>query len=88
MALGVALEALVPTVVIVVIVGILVLMTRGRMLKCPDCGSVFTAPAMDRKRSGMGFTLPFMGSVKCPKCGESRPRRDYQKPPPVQRLQQ
>jgi len=62
---------------------VVMLAGRTKMLKCPDCGTVFPAPAMDVKRSGVGWTLPRFGYVKCPKCGESRSRRDYQKPPAV-----
>jgi uncharacterized C2H2 Zn-finger protein len=88
MAISVALELLIPIAIIVVVIGVLSLMTRGKMLKCPNCGTVFASPAMDQKRYGVGWTLPYMGSVKCPKCGESRPRRDYQKAPVVQRPMQ
>ena len=73
--------ALVPIVILVVAVVLVSLAGRGRQLKCPDCGNVFTAPAMDVKMSGLGWTLPHMGNVKCPKCGQSRSRRDYQKAP-------
>ncbi len=73
--------ALVPIVILVVAVVLLSIAGRRRQLKCPDCGTVFAAPAMDVKRSGLGWTLPFMGNVKCPKCGQSRSRRDYQKAP-------
>jgi predicted RNA-binding Zn-ribbon protein involved in translation (DUF1610 family) len=55
--------------------------TRRKKLKCPDCGTVFPAPAVDLKRSGLGWTFPYTGVVKCPKCGETRGRRDYQKAP-------
>lgn len=51
---------------------------RTRWLKCPSCGNVFKAPSVDNRRPATGWTLPYMGTVKCPKCGESRPRRDYQ----------
>jgi len=81
-ALGLALTAGVPLGIVVVAVVLVGLAGRGKMLKCPDCGTVFAAPSVDAKRSGMGWTLPYMGSVKCPKCGESRSRRDYQKAPP------
>jgi uncharacterized C2H2 Zn-finger protein len=73
--------ALSPLVVIVAAVAILALAGRGRALKCPDCGTVFASPAMDLKRSGLGWTLPYTGVVKCPKCGQTRGRRDYQKAP-------
>jgi uncharacterized C2H2 Zn-finger protein len=86
MAISIALEVLIPVVIILVVIwGVLALLTRGKMLKCPDCGTVFASPAMDQKRSGLGWTFPYTGTVKCPKCGESRPRRDYQKAPVVQR---
>ncbi len=71
--------ALVPLAMVVVAIVLVALSGRGKKLKCPDCGTVFGAPMMDNKRSGMGWTLPHMGAVKCPKCGESRPRRDYQR---------
>jgi hypothetical protein len=80
-ALQLALTALVPLIIVIVAIVAVALAGRGKMLKCPDCGTVFAAPAMDNKRSGMGWTLPHMGKVKCPKCGEARPRRDYQKVP-------
>jgi uncharacterized C2H2 Zn-finger protein len=57
------------------------LSARGKKLKCPDCGTVFSAPAVDMKRSGLGWTPAYMGVVKCPKCGQTRPRRDYSKAP-------
>jgi uncharacterized C2H2 Zn-finger protein len=65
--------------VIVILFVALALLTRGKELKCPDCGTVFKAPAMDEKRSGLGWTIPYLGYVKCPKCGERRSRSDYQK---------
>ncbi len=68
-----------PLVLIVFSAVIIMLSGRNRKLRCPDCETVFNAPAMDNKRSGMGWTLPYMGAVKCPKCGETRGRRDYQK---------
>jgi uncharacterized C2H2 Zn-finger protein len=85
MAISVALELLIPIAIIVVVFGVLALMTRGKMLKCPDCGTVFASPAVDQKRSGLGWTFPYAGVVKCPKCGQTRSRRDYQKAPVVQR---
>ena len=68
-----------PLVLIVFSAVVIWLAGRTRKLKCPDCGTVFNAPALDNKRSGMGWTLPYLGSVKCPKCGQQRSRRDYQK---------
>jgi len=81
MALGANLITLVTLAIILIALAAVALAGRGKKLKCPDCGTVFAPPAMDLKRSGMGWTLPYMGTVKCPKCGESRSRRDYQKPP-------
>jgi predicted RNA-binding Zn-ribbon protein involved in translation (DUF1610 family) len=81
MALGPGLIALVTLAIILVAIGAVTLAGRGRRLKCPDCGTVFAAPSVDLKRSGLGWTPPYMGVVKCPKCGESRSRRDYQKAP-------
>lgn len=81
MAVGLGITTLVPLLIVVVAVVAVALAGRGRRLKCPDCGTVFAAPAMDTKRSGTGWTLPYMGNVRCPKCGQSRGRRDYQKPP-------
>ena len=75
--------AVVPIAIIVVALVLVSLAGRGRQLKCPDCGTVFAAPAVDNKRSGLGWTFPYTGFVKCPKCGESRSRRDYQKAPPA-----
>ena len=58
------------------------LLTRGKWLKCPDCGEVFKAPMMDQRYTGIGLSPPGLGRVKCPKCGQMRSRRDYQKAPP------
>ena len=58
---------------------VILLAGRTKKLKCPDCGTVFNAPTFDNKRSGLGWTLPYLGSVKCPKCGQKRSRMDYQK---------
>lgn len=68
-----------PLALIFVSAALIFMSGRSKMLKCPNCGTVFPPPAFDNKRSGVGWTLPHMGSVKCPKCGESRGRRDYQK---------
>lgn len=56
------------------------LLSRGKKLKCPACGAEFAAPAFDEKVSGLGWTFPYTGLVKCPRCGEKRSRRDYLKP--------
>jgi predicted RNA-binding Zn-ribbon protein involved in translation (DUF1610 family) len=68
-----------PLVLIVFSAVVILLAGRTRKLKCPACGTVFNAPAMDNKRSGLGWTLPYLGVVKCPQCGQKRSRRDYQK---------
>jgi predicted RNA-binding Zn-ribbon protein involved in translation (DUF1610 family) len=71
------------TVIIVILVLIIVLaavLNRGKQLKCPDCEHVFNAPIMEEKISGLGWTFPYAGRIKCPKCGKSRSRRDYNKP--------
>jgi uncharacterized C2H2 Zn-finger protein len=68
-------------VIVVVVWGVLALSARGKKLKCPDCGTVFSAPMMDQKISGVGWTFPYTGRIKCPKCGALRSRRDYQKAP-------
>jgi predicted RNA-binding Zn-ribbon protein involved in translation (DUF1610 family) len=81
MVTGTLLTALLPLAIIIVALVAVLVAGKGKQLKCPDCGTVFSPPAMDQKRSGLGWTLPFMGNVKCPTCGESRGRRDYQKVP-------
>lgn len=67
--------------VVAILAAALGLASRGKKLVCPECGTVFAAPAMDQKYSGLGWTLPYTGRVKCPKCGELRSRRDYQRAP-------
>jgi len=66
-----------PLVVLVVVVVVVALLSRGKQLKCPECEHVFNAPVMEEKISGLGWTLPYMGRVKCPKCDNKRSRRDY-----------
>ncbi|MCL1976877.1 MAG: zinc-ribbon domain-containing protein [Candidatus Bathyarchaeota archaeon] len=66
--------------IFVAIIGVVALLNRGKQLKCPDCNQVFNAPVMEEKLSGLGFTFPYTGVVKCPKCGNKRSRRDYKKP--------
>jgi ssDNA-binding Zn-finger/Zn-ribbon topoisomerase 1 len=83
MNLGI-LIAIVTILVLVLIVVIAVLLNRGKHLKCPDCEHIFNAPVMEEKISGLGWTFPYAGRIKCPKCGKSRSRRDYDKPEPQQ----
>jgi uncharacterized C2H2 Zn-finger protein len=71
---------LVPVAIIALVFLVSMLAVRGRELKCPECGTVFKGPMADNKRSGLGSTFPYTGVVKCPKCGQSRGRRDYLKP--------
>lgn len=73
---------LVPLIVVIVIVVLVVvaaLLNRGKQLKCPKCGQVFKSPMMDDKMLGGGWTLPYLGSVKCPHCGAELSRREYGK---------
>jgi hypothetical protein len=73
---------LVPLIVIIVIVVVIAaaaLLNRGKRLKCPQCGQVFKSPLMDQKMFGAGWTLPYLGSVKCPHCGSERSRQEYEK---------
>ena len=65
--------------VIVIIPVIGLLLSRGKQLKCPDCEYIFNAPIMEEKWSGLGWTFPYMGVIKCHKCGNKRSRRDYSK---------
>jgi len=68
-----------PLVILVVVVVVVALLSRSKQLKCPECEHVFNAPIMEEKISGLGWTFPYMGRVKCPKCGNKRSRRDYNK---------
>ena len=73
---------LVPLIVVIVIVAIVVaaaLLNRGKQLKCPKCGQVFKSPMMDDKMLGGGWTIPYLGTVKCPHCGVELSRREYSK---------
>lgn len=71
---------IVPIAIVAIVGLVFTLAVRGKQLKCPDCGTVFSAPAVDNKISGLGWTFPYTGRVKYPKCGQSRSRRDYSKP--------
>jgi predicted RNA-binding Zn-ribbon protein involved in translation (DUF1610 family) len=71
-------------VVIVAVFVVPMLYARGKWLKCPDCGEVFKAPATDQRSLGVGVSPPYLGKVKCPKCGQVRSRRDYIKASPPQ----
>jgi ribosomal protein S27AE len=77
-----ALLVIIVTIPIVAVVALMgsALLSRGKRLKCPECGTVFSAPALDEKLSGLGWTFPYMGNVKCPKCAEKRRRKDYLTP--------
>jgi uncharacterized C2H2 Zn-finger protein len=68
-----------PLALIAISAVVILLAGRTKKLKCPDCGTVFNAPSFDNKRFGLGWTLPYLGVVKCPRCGQKRSRRDYQK---------
>jgi endogenous inhibitor of DNA gyrase (YacG/DUF329 family) len=69
-------------VILGAVIGVVALLNRGKRLMCPECAHVFNAPVMEQKLMGFGWTFPFMGTVKCPKCGNSRARRDYNKVEP------
>ena len=71
----------VPTIVVIAVVIFVVtgLMSRGKKLKCPDCGTVFPAPMMDEKGVTVGFTFPYTGQLTCPKCKARHSRREYLK---------
>jgi ssDNA-binding Zn-finger/Zn-ribbon topoisomerase 1 len=71
--------AIITFVVIGVIIVVGALLSRGKQLRCPDCEHVFNAPIMEEKWSGLGWTLPYMGIIRCTKCGNKRSRRDYNK---------
>jgi len=66
---------------VIVIAAILVVFGGTKRLKCPHCGTVFDSPFLDTNKAGTGWTLPRLGTIKCPKCGESRARRGYPKAP-------
>ncbi len=45
-----------------------------KFLKCPKCGQGFKAPKMDLKFTGLGYSIPGLGVIKCPDC-DYRDRR-------------
>jgi hypothetical protein len=59
-------------VVVVVLVALFLLgrRNRGRLIKCPKCGTQFKRPAYAEKTVGMGPVpaLPGVGDFTCPKC--------------------
>lgn len=65
--------------IIVIVFSIGALLSRGKQLKCPDCEYIFNAPNLEEKWTGLGWTLPYMGVIRCPECGKKRSRRDYNK---------
>ena len=66
-----------PLLAFALVAVMIMLAGRAKMLRCPECGNIFAAPALDNKSSGSGSTLPYLGKVKCPKCGQSRGRRGF-----------
>ncbi|MDR2707621.1 MAG: hypothetical protein LBB87_02585 [Nitrososphaerota archaeon] len=65
--------------IIATLIAIGVILSHGKQLKCPDCERIFNAPIMEEKYTGFGWTLPYMGNITCPKCGNKRSRRDFNK---------
>lgn len=49
----------------------------AKFIVCPNCGKIFKSPAMDLKYIGLGWTVPGLGVVKCPNCGERKARKHY-----------
>lgn len=76
--LQVILVPLIVVAVLVVSIVVAALLNRGKQLKCPKCGQVFKSPLMDDKLIA-GWTLPYMGTVKCPRCGAELSRQEYGK---------
>jgi len=64
---------------IVAIICVAALLSRGKQLNVQRCNHVFNAPVMDEKLIGYGWNFPYTGKVKCPKCGNKRSRRSYNK---------
>lgn len=50
----------------------------AKMVKCPDCGTVFKRPLMDIKYSHLGWTLKGTGVLDCPSCGVEKPSSDFE----------
>ncbi len=44
---------------------------------CPKCNFVFDRPRMDLKITGLGWTFPGLGVIKCPNCGYKAPRDEF-----------
>jgi uncharacterized C2H2 Zn-finger protein len=64
-------------VILVAVIIVCVILSSGKQLKCPDCEHIFNAPLMEEKRMGFGLTFPYLGTIRCPKCGNARLRSDY-----------
>ncbi len=74
------LSVFIPIVAIIIVIFLaLGLVSRGKKLKCPECGTVFPAPMVDEKRTVGGFTFPYTGQLTCPKCGAKHSRSDFRK---------
>ena len=48
-------------------------------MRCPECGEVFKAPAMDVRTTGLGLSPPYFGRVVCPKCNQAKRRGKFLK---------
>jgi hypothetical protein len=61
---------LIPIVAVVIIVALLLwgMRGRGKLIECPECGAKFKRPAFAEKSSGVGFSIPGLGSYTCPQC--------------------
>lgn len=47
-----------------------------KYLECPDCHYVFKSPKVDLKYT-IGYTIPGLGLVECPKCKTKARRKNY-----------
>jgi DNA-directed RNA polymerase subunit RPC12/RpoP len=75
-------EIIIPLIIVAIVIlvpVIVALLNRGKKLKCPDCGHVFKAPFMDEKSFGIGWTFPYVGRIKCSRCGASHSRKTFSK---------